>query len=83
MPPKQKQIAEDSSEPIYFSSTREKPYGIFSQWRRCTFTDPKYTDVEFNCAEQYMMYSKAQTFNSPEIAAEILTTTASKDQKKL
>ncbi|KAG9668843.1 DUF1768-domain-containing protein, partial [Aureobasidium melanogenum] len=83
MAPKQKQLAEDSSEPIYFFSTREKPYGIFSQWRRCTFTDPKYPDVEFNCAEQYMMYSKAQTFNSPEIAAQILTTTASKDQKKL
>ncbi|KAI4752370.1 hypothetical protein E4T52_15252 [Aureobasidium sp. EXF-3400] len=83
MAPKQKQLAEDSSEPIYFSSTREKPYGIFSQWRRCTFIDPKYPDVEFNCAEQYMMYSKAQTFNSPEIAAEILTTTASAEQKKL
>ncbi|KAG9591838.1 DUF1768-domain-containing protein, partial [Aureobasidium melanogenum] len=83
MPPKQKQLAEDSSEPIYFYNIREKPYGIFSQWRKCTFTDLNHPDVKFNCAEQYMMYSKAQTFNSPDIAAQILTTTASADQKRL
>ncbi|KAG9590796.1 DUF1768-domain-containing protein, partial [Aureobasidium melanogenum] len=86
MPPKKQQIAEDSSEPIYFFSTHEKPYGIFSQfqnYKKSTFTDPKYPDVKFNCAEQYMMYSKAQTFNSPDIAAQILTTTVSADQKKL
>ncbi|KAH0008754.1 DUF1768-domain-containing protein, partial [Aureobasidium melanogenum] len=83
MPPKRKQLAEDSSEPIYFYNIREKPYGIFSQWRKCTFTDLNHPDVKFNCAEQYMMYSKAQTFNSPDIAAQILTTTASADQKRL
>ncbi|KAG9647445.1 DUF1768-domain-containing protein, partial [Aureobasidium melanogenum] len=83
MAPRQKQLSEDSSEPIYFFNTREKPYGIFSQFRQCTFTDPKYPDLEFRCAEQYMMYSKAQTFNSPAIAAEILATTASTAQKKL
>ena len=77
MAPKQRQIAEDSSEPIYFFSIHEHPYGIFSQFAKCTFTDPDYPDVKFNCAEQYMMYSKAQTFHSPSIAVEILTTTAS------
>ncbi|KAH0362318.1 DUF1768-domain-containing protein, partial [Aureobasidium melanogenum] len=83
MPPKQKQPASDSSEPIYFWRTNEKPHGVFSQWYECTFTDPNCPDIEFNCTEQYMMYSKAQTFSSPTIAAQILTTTASKTQKKL
>ncbi|KEQ58273.1 DUF1768-domain-containing protein, partial [Aureobasidium melanogenum CBS 110374] len=82
-PLKQKQIARDSSEPIYFYRTKEKPHGIFSQFYECTFTDPKYPDIEFKCAEQYMMYNKAQTFNSPDIAAQILATTASKAQKAL
>ncbi|KAG9676580.1 DUF1768-domain-containing protein, partial [Aureobasidium melanogenum] len=83
MPPKQKETAKDSSEPIYFYITKEKPHGIFSQFYECTFTDPKYPDIEFKCAEQYMMYNKAQTFNSPDIAAQILATTASKAQKAL
>lgn len=83
MPSKQKQVAEDSSEPIYFFSTREQPYGIFSQFTRCTFEDPNYPEVEFKCAEQYMMYSKAQTFHSPDIAAQILTSTAPRTHKKL
>lgn len=35
--------------------------GMFSQWANCKFTDPSY-NKEFNCAEQYMMYGKALTF---------------------
>ncbi|KAG9940959.1 DUF1768-domain-containing protein, partial [Aureobasidium melanogenum] len=83
MPPKQKQTAKDSPEPIYFFRTKEKPHGIFSQFYKCAFTDPKHPNIEFKCAEQYMMYNKAQTFNSPDIAAQILATTASTAQKAL
>ncbi|KAK6002643.1 hypothetical protein QM012_001393 [Aureobasidium pullulans] len=71
------------SEPVYFFGTTERPYGIFSQFKKCTFTDPNYPNVKFNCSEQYMMYSKAQTFSSPSIAAQILVETASAAQKKL
>lgn len=83
MAPRQKQITEESSESIYFFGTTERPYGIFSQFTKCTFEDSNYPDVEFKCAEQYMMYSKAQTFHSPDIAAQILTSTAPRTHKKL
>ncbi|CAD0091734.1 unnamed protein product [Aureobasidium vineae] len=72
-----------TSKPIYFFSTRERPHGIFSQFQKCSFTDPGYSYVKFTCAEQYMMHGKAQTFNSPDIAAQILAATASKAQKAL
>ena len=84
MAPKQKQTAEDPSSPIYFFGMREQPYGIFSQFAKCTIKDPeKCPNVTFNCAEQYMMYNKAQTFHSPSIASQILTATSSAAQKKL
>ncbi|KEQ76030.1 DUF1768-domain-containing protein, partial [Aureobasidium namibiae CBS 147.97] len=73
----------DTSGPVYFFSVRDRVYGIFSQWQKCTFTDPNYPDIKFNNAEQYMMYAKAQTFNNPDIAAEILVAKTSKDQKAL
>lgn len=76
-------ITNDTSEPVYFYGLREKPYGIFSQWQKCTFTDPKYPDIKFNTAEQYMMYGKAQTFNDPDSAGKILLAKTSKDQKAL
>jgi len=73
----------DTSEPVYFFSVRDRVYGIFSQWQKCTFTDPNYPGIKFNAAEQYMMYGKAQTFNNPDIAAQILIAKTSKDQKAL
>ncbi|KAI4731995.1 hypothetical protein E4T49_00356 [Aureobasidium sp. EXF-10728] len=73
----------DDPKPIYFSSTRERPHGIFSQFQKSTFTDPDHPDVTFTSAEQYMMHAKAQTFNNPAIAAQILAATASKTQKAL
>lgn len=76
-------ITEDASEPVYFYGLREKPYGVFSQWQKCKFTDPNYPDIEFNTAEQYMMHGKAQTLNDPDSAAKILLAKTSKDQKAL
>ncbi|KAI5194934.1 hypothetical protein AUEXF2481DRAFT_41939 [Aureobasidium subglaciale EXF-2481] len=82
-PSSKKQKVKVTSDPIYFYGMSEKPYGIFSQFQKGAFTDPNYPSAKFNCAEQYMMYGKAQTFSSPDIAANILATTASKAQKAL
>jgi ribA/ribD-fused uncharacterized protein len=76
-------ITTDASEPVYFFSTREHPHGIFSQHKKCTFTDPEFPNIKFNCAEQYMMYNKAKTFNDPDTASEILIATNPKAQKTL
>jgi ribA/ribD-fused uncharacterized protein len=76
-------ITKDASEPIYFFSTREHPHGIFSQHKKCTFTDPDLPNIKFNCAEQYMMYNKAKTFNDTDTASEILIATNPKAQKTL
>lgn len=73
----------DASEPIYFFSARERVYGIFSQWQKCTFTDPNYPGIKFNAAEQYMMFGKAQTFNDLDIAAKIILAKTSGVQKAL
>jgi ribA/ribD-fused uncharacterized protein len=75
--------ATDTSEPIYFFSLREHPHGIFSQHHKCTFTDPKDPNPEFNCAEQYMMYHKAQTFNDTDTASKIRIATKPSAQKTL
>ncbi|KAK0355347.1 hypothetical protein LTR91_013226 [Friedmanniomyces endolithicus] len=57
--------------------------GFLCQWYRCTFTDPEYDGVSFNCAEQYMMYRKALLFKDTATAAEILKTTSPRKQKGL
>ena len=53
-PSKRNQVTSDD-EPVFFHVDKARPYGIFSQWHKCDFTDPKYPDVTFDCAEQYMM----------------------------
>ena len=53
---------------VFFWRINE-PNGIYSQWYPSPFTD---SGVTFSCAEQYMMYHKALTFNDHEIAAQIL-----------
>ena len=73
----------DTSEPIYFFSARERTYGIFSQWQKCTFTDPNYPGIKFNAAEQYMMFGKAQAFNDLDTAAKIILAKTSGVQKAL
>ncbi|CAN5291418.1 NADAR domain-containing protein [soil metagenome] len=52
----------------------------FSQWYRCTFV---LGGVQFMCAEQCMMYGKAQLFGDPEIAQKILAADHPKTHKAL
>lgn len=54
--------------------------GPFSQWYPSIFT---IKGIKFNCAEQFMMYSKAQLFGDTTTANEILATVSPKDQKAL
>jgi ribA/ribD-fused uncharacterized protein len=75
--------AADTPEPIYFFSLREHPYGVFSQHKICRFNDLQDPDHKFNCAEQYMMYHKAKTFNDTDKASEIRIATKPSAQKTL
>lgn len=54
--------------------------GPFSQWSPSEFIidDQKYT-----CAEQFMMYKKAQTFGDTDVANEIMKTQNPRIQKQL
>lgn len=54
--------------------------GTFSQWTTSPFME---NEIEFNCAEQYMMYHKAKFFEDDEIAAKIMNTKSPKEQKAL
>ena len=72
-----------------------KSDSCFSQWYPSKFIgqgimwhDEKYlkglpNEIEFNCAEQYMMYHKAMLFLDRETAKEILKTKNPKEQKRL
>jgi ribA/ribD-fused uncharacterized protein len=52
----------------------------FSQWYRATFVVDGAT---FGCAEQYMMYGKAQLFGDAAVAAEILAADHPRQHKAL
>jgi ribA/ribD-fused uncharacterized protein len=54
--------------------------GHFSNWYPASFT---LDGVQFNCAEKYMMYMKAKTFNDDNSAALILQTKDPGVQKAL
>lgn len=54
--------------------------GPFSQWYRCQF---KISGLEFNCAEQFMMYSKAILFRDFVSAKAILEAKTPREQKLL
>lgn len=54
--------------------------GPLSQWQRAHFT---VNGVEFNCAEQYMMYRKALIFGDERMAAKILEATKPFDHKRM
>lgn len=56
--------------------------GPFSQWYPSVFKEEINGKV-FCCAEQYMMYNKAMTFNDIEIARKILKATEPKEYKHL
>ena len=52
----------------------------FSQWYPAVFV---VDGVQFNCAEQYMMYRKALLFDDEEIARKILDASSPRTQKAL
>lgn len=54
--------------------------GPLSQWHPSTFTVDGLT---FNCAEQYMMYRKAQLFGDSDATKRILMSDNPKEQKKI
>jgi len=54
--------------------------GPFSQWHPSSF---EAEDKKFNCAEQYMMYKKAEFFGDIETAQKIMETSNPKTQKAL
>ena len=54
--------------------------GPFSQWAKSPF---QINGLEFNCAEQWMMYAKARIFGDLKIADEILKTSDPQEQKAL
>lgn len=51
-----------------------------SNWHKSEF---EVNGIKFNCAEQYMMYSKAMIFGDTLIADKILKTKSPRDQKAL
>ena len=51
--------------------------GILSQWYPCKF---KIDDVEYNCAEQYMMYRKASLFDT-SLINKIMASNSPREQK--
>ena len=61
----------------------------FSQWHAARFTVPEgylcysTAKIEFNCAEQYMMYKKAVHFGDKDIARQIMETSQPREQKEL
>ena len=55
--------------------------GFLSQWIESPFVDEK--GIEFNCAEQYMMYQKARLFKDQDCATLIMQTSNPAQQKAL
>ncbi|OPH47867.1 GTP cyclohydrolase [Paenibacillus ferrarius] len=52
----------------------------FSQWHPCRFV---IAGISFNCAEQYMMYMKAISFEDNKMADKILGSHSPSEQKRL
>ncbi|MFK4473068.1 ribA/ribD-fused uncharacterized protein [Paenibacillus sp. RC73] len=50
----------------------------FSQWYPSVFT---VNELEFNCAEQFMMFKKAQLFGDEEAGSEIMQAPTPREQK--
>ncbi|KAH0369893.1 DUF1768-domain-containing protein, partial [Aureobasidium melanogenum] len=68
--------------PIFFFKDDEQPFGFLCQWYRCRFTDPT-SGLEFTCAEQFMMWNKAQLAGDEASAKVIMATTSPRKQKQL
>lgn len=56
--------------------------GIFSQWASCNIYD-SYFDINFNCAEQHMMYVKACAFDDQTAMTKILEVTDPREHKAI
>jgi len=69
----------NGSQPIFFFNEREQ-HGFLSQWYPCTFNSH---GLQFNCAEQFMLWSEAQSAGDARTAAEILSTDSPTKQKAL
>lgn len=54
--------------------------GFLSQWHRCVF---EIDGVTYNCAEQFMMHSKALLFGDTEMAERILKADTPRAQKMM
>ncbi|THV72847.1 DUF1768-domain-containing protein [Aureobasidium pullulans] len=67
---------------IFFFKDDEQPYGFLCQWYRSRFKDPD-SGLEFNCAEQWMMWNKAQLAGDATSARTIMATTSPRKQKQL
>lgn len=52
----------------------------FSQWHPAEFT---VNEVEYNCAEQYMMHQKAFLFGDEDVAQQVMQRASPKAQKSL
>lgn len=61
---------------VFFWGTND----VFSQWHPSKFTDEN--GINYNCAEQYMMYQKAIMFNDDETALQIMLTDSPREQKQ-
>lgn len=64
---------------VYFFHEHEEN-GFLSQWYKSKFTE---NGIEFNTAEQYMMYKKAELFNDDIVKQKILSTSNPKIIKAL
>jgi ribA/ribD-fused uncharacterized protein len=71
------------SSPIFFWREYGDEYGYLSQWYHSPFHTDDDSSVVYRTAEQYMMHQKAILFSDHEVAAQILKTTAPKEQKAL
>jgi ribA/ribD-fused uncharacterized protein len=67
---------------IFFFKEHEVPHGCFSQWYQGTFTDPE-SGLDFNCAEQWMMWNKAKMAGDEAVMRELMETISPRKQKAL
>ncbi len=63
-------LKSDWADCIYFYSHTRSEYASFSQFFACEFSDEH--GVRYNCAEQFMMASKARVMGDSETLSEIL-----------
>lgn len=70
------ELLKDFDEFYFFWETNSP----FSQWHKCSF---KAFGIDFNTAEQYMMFQKALLFNDEKTADKILKTKNQREQKML